>query len=131
ISAFMICVNELQEQKCNKRSVLEPLCVLLSPFAPHISEEIWESLNAGKIEIASVTTQTWPTFDEANLQDDAFDYPVSFNGKTRYFLPLPVALGAADVEALVRAHDQTAKYLEGKEIKKIIVVPKRIVNVVV
>lgn len=131
ISAFMICVNELQEQKCNKRSVLEPLCVLLSPFAPHIAEEIWERLHAGKSEVSSVTTQNWPAFDEANLQDDAFDYPVSFNGKTRYFLPLPVALGAADVEAQVRANEQTAKYLEGKEIKKIIVVPKRIVNVVV
>lgn len=127
VSAFMICVNELQEQKCNKRSILEPLTVLISPFAPHIAEELWEILG----HTTSVTKASWPAFDEANLKDDAFDYPVSFNGKTRYFLPLGVELSPAEVEAAVRANDNTAKYLEGKEIKKIIVVQKRIVNVVI
>ena len=127
VSGFMICVNELQELKCNKREILEPLLILLSPFSPHIAEELWEQLG----HTASITQANWPAFDESKMKDDSFDYPVSFNGKTRYFLPLGVELSGADVEAAVRANEQTAKYLEGKEIKKIIVVPKRIVNVVV
>jgi leucyl-tRNA synthetase len=126
VSNLMICVNELQEQKCNKRAVLEPLCVLLSPYAPHTAEELWQEL--GHTE--SVTEATWPAYDEKMLQDDDFEYPVSFNGKTRFFIPLPVALSQEEVTKAVMAHEQTAKYLEGKEPKKIIVVPKRIVNVV-
>ena len=127
VSGFMICVNELQDLKCNKREVLEPLLILLSPFSPHIAEELWEKLGHAN----SITQAEWPAFDESKMKDDSFDYPVSFNGKTRYFLPLGVELSGADVEAAVRANEQTARYLEGKEIKKIIVVPKRIVNVVV
>ena len=127
VSAFMICVNELQEQKCNKRQILEPLCVLLSPYAPHIAEELWSQL--GNAE--SVTGAAWPALDLANLTEDAFEYPVSFNGKTRYFISLPADMPQADVEATVRSNENTTKYLEGKEIKKMIVVPKRIVNVVV
>jgi leucyl-tRNA synthetase/very-short-patch-repair endonuclease len=127
VSAFMICVNELQELKCNKREILEPLVVLIAPFAPHIAEELWEKLG----HTDSVTKASWPTHKEEYLKDDAFDYPVSFNGKTRYFLSLPVDMPQPEVESAVRANDNTAKYLEGKEIKKIIVVPKRIVNVVV
>jgi leucyl-tRNA synthetase/very-short-patch-repair endonuclease len=127
VSGFMICVNELQDLKCNKREVLEPLLILLSPFSPHIAEELWEKLGHAN----SITEVEWPLFDESKMKDDSFDYPVSFNGKTRYFLPLGVELSGADVEAAVRANEQTARYLEGKEIKKIIVVPKRIVNVVV
>jgi leucyl-tRNA synthetase len=127
VSGFMICVNELQELKCTKREVLEPLIILLSPFAPHIAEELWEKLG----HTTSVTQATWPVFDESKMKDDSFDYPVSFNGKTRYFLPMGVELSAQDVEAAVRANEQTEKYLDGKPIKKIIVVPKRIVNVVV
>lgn len=127
VSAFMICVNELQDLNCNKRSILEPLVVLVSPFAPHIAEELWEKLG----HTASVTKASWPSFDEANLKDDSFDYPVSFNGKTRYFLPLAIELSPAEVEAAVRSNEQTAKYLEGRDIKKVIVVPKRIVNVVI
>jgi leucyl-tRNA synthetase len=126
VSGFMICVNELQDLKCNKREVLEPLLILLSPFSPHIAEELWEKLGNDH----SITQTTWPSFDESKMKDDSFDYPVSFNGKTRYFLPLGVELSGAEVEAAVRANEQTARYLEGKEIKKIIVVPKRIVNVV-
>ena len=126
VSGFMICVNELQDLKCNKREVLEPLLILLSPFSPHIAEELWEELGNDH----SITQATWPSFDESKMKDDSFDYPVSFNGKTRYFLPLGVELSGAEVEAAVRANEQTARYLEGKEIKKIIVVPKRIVNVV-
>jgi leucyl-tRNA synthetase len=127
VSGFMICVNELQDLKCNKRDVLEPLLILLSPFAPHITEELWEKLGHKN----SITHATWPSFDESKMKDDSFDYPVSFNGKTRYFLPLGIELSGADVEAAVRSNEQTARYLEGKEIKRIIVVPKRIVNVVV
>jgi leucyl-tRNA synthetase len=127
VSTLMICVNELQEQESNKREILEPLCILLSPYCPHIAEEIWEMLGHKD----SVVAQTWPKHNDEYLQDDAFDYPVSFNGKTRFFLSLPVALSQTDVEAQVRSNDQTVKYLEGKEIKKVIVVPKRIVNVVV
>jgi leucyl-tRNA synthetase len=127
VSAFMICVNELQELKCNKREILDPLLVILSPFAPHITEELWEKLG----NTNSITQANWPSFDESKMKDDSFDYPVSFNGKTRFFLPLGVELSGPEVEAAVRANEQTAKYLEGKEIKKIIVVPKRIVNVVV
>ena len=127
VSGFMICVNELQELKCTKREVLEPLVILLSPFAPHIAEELWQKLG----HTASVTQAIWPVFDESKMKDDSFDYPISFNGKTRYFLPMGVELSAQDVEAAVRANEQTEKYLDGKPIKKIIVVPKRIVNVVV
>jgi leucyl-tRNA synthetase len=127
VSGFMICVNELQELKCSKREVLEPLIILLSPFAPHIAEELWEKLG----HTDSITQATWPAFDESKMKDDSFDYPVSFNGKTRYFLPMGVELSALEVEAAVRANEQTEKYLDGKPIKKIIVVPRRIVNVVV
>jgi leucyl-tRNA synthetase len=127
VSAFMICVNELQELKCNKREVLESLLVLVSPFAPHIAEELWQQIGHSE----SITANQWPAFDESKMKDDSFDYPVSFNGKTRYFLPLGVELSQQEVEAAVRANEQTGKYLEGKEIKKIIIVHRRIVNVVV
>jgi leucyl-tRNA synthetase/very-short-patch-repair endonuclease len=127
VSGFMICVNELQELKCNKHEVLEPLLILVSPFAPHIAEELWEKIG----NTQSITQAAWPEFDESKMKDDSFDYPVSFNGKTRYFLPLGVELSQQEVEAEVRANEQTTKYLEGKDIKKIIVVPKRIVNIVV
>ena len=127
VSGFMICVNELQDLKCTKREVLEPLLILLSPFAPHIAEELWEKLGNEH----SITQASWPSFDESKMKDDSFDYPISFNGKTRYFLPLRIELTGPEVEAAVRANEQTSRYLEGKEIKKIIVVPKRIVNVVV
>ncbi|MFM7234740.1 MAG: class I tRNA ligase family protein [Flavobacteriales bacterium] len=127
VSGFMICVNELQDVKCNKREVLEPLLVLVAPFAPHIAEELWEKLGHS----TSITQATWPVFDESKMKDDTFEYPVSFNGKTRYFLPLGIELSQQEVEAAVRSNEQTSKYLEGKEIKKMIVVPKRIVNIVV
>ncbi|MFZ4786024.1 MAG: class I tRNA ligase family protein, partial [Flavobacteriales bacterium] len=126
VSSCMIAVNELTEQKSNKRSVLEPLIILVAPYAPHIAEELWEKL--GHTE--SVTGADWPKFDEAHLQDDAFDYPVSFNGKTRFFISLPIDMNAADVEKAALSHEKAAQWLEGKTPKKVIVVPKRIVNVV-
>jgi leucyl-tRNA synthetase len=127
VSTLMICVNELTEQKSNNRKVIETLSILISPYAPHFAEEMWEELG----HTASITTSTWPVFNEAYLTESEFDYPVSFNGKTRFNILLGVELSQDEVTKAVLAHDQTAKYLEGKEPKKIIVVPKRIVNVVV
>jgi leucyl-tRNA synthetase len=127
VSTCMIGVNELTEQKCNKRSILEPLVVLVAPYAPHIAEELWEKLGHS----TSINDAAWPAFDEKHLQDDNFDYPVSFNGKTRYFISLPIDMPAAEVEKAALAHEKAAQYLEGKSPKKIIVVPKRIVNIVV
>ncbi|MBL7941967.1 MAG: class I tRNA ligase family protein, partial [Flavobacteriales bacterium] len=127
VSTLMICVNELTDEKSNKRGVLESLTILLSPYAPHLAEELWESLG----HTDSVTNAIWPEFNAAYLEEDTFEYPISFNGKTRFFIPLGVALSQDEVTQAVMAHEQTAKYLEGKAPKKVIVVPKRIVNVVV
>ena len=126
VSACMIATNELTDLKCNKRQALEPLVILLSPYAPHLAEELWKNLGHS----TSVMNESWPIAENKYLEDDNFEYPVSFNGKTRFFLSLPAGMSAADVEAQVMAHESTAKYLEGKTPKKIIVVPKRIVNVV-
>jgi len=126
VSGFMIATNELTDLKCNKRAILEPLVVMLAPYAPHLSEELWELLG----HTGSVTQAPWPVAEAQYLEDDEFEYPVSFNGKTRFFLPLPATMDAKSVEAQVLAHESTAKYLEGKTPKKIIVVPKRIVNIV-
>jgi len=126
VSAFMICVNELHDFNCTKRRVIEPLVVLLSPFAPHIAEEVWESLGHS----TTVCDAIWPQFNEEYLESDTFEYPVSFNGKTRFFHRISTSLGAPEVEQIIRSESQTEKYLDGKPIKKIIVVPGRIVNVV-
>lgn len=126
VSAFMICVNELAGLKCNKRSIFEPLMILLAPFAPHLSEEIWEALgNSG-----SVCDAQWPVFNESFLEESVFNYPISFNGKTRYIMELPADLQAADIEAAVLNNPVSQKWLEGKSPKKVIVVPKKIVNIV-
>jgi leucyl-tRNA synthetase len=127
ISNFMICVNELTDAKCNKKAILEPLLVCLSPYAPHIAEELWKQL--GHTE--SISTAAFPDFNEAFLVDDNVNYPVSFNGKVKFTLELAATLTAPEVEAIVRANEQTAKYLDGKEPKKVIVVHKKIVNMVV
>jgi len=127
ISNFMICVNELTDAKCNKRAILEPLLVCLSPYAPHIAEELWKQL--GHTE--SISTAAFPDFNEAFLVDDNVNYPVSFNGKVKFTLELAATLTTAEVETIVRANEQTAKYLDGKEPKKVIVVHKKIVNMVV
>jgi leucyl-tRNA synthetase len=127
ISNFMICVNELTDAKCNKRAILEPLLICLSPYAPHIAEELWKQL--GHTE--SISTAAFPDFNEAFLVDDNVNYPVSFNGKVKFTLELAATLTPQEVEAIVRANEQTAKYLDGKEPKKVIVVHKKIVNMVV
>lgn len=127
ISAFMIAVNELTELGCNTREVLEPLVVLLSPFAPHIAEELWRALG----HIDTITWAKWPEYDESLTVEQNCTYAVSFNGKTRFTLDLPKAMPKEEVEATVRANAQTAKYVAGGNILKMIVVPGKIVNVVV
>lgn len=126
VSAFMICANELTELKCNKRAVLEPLVILLSSFAPHIAEELWEKLGHKE----SITFAKFPEFNEALMTDDSFAYPISFNGKMRFNLELSLSLTPAEIEKEVLANEQSKKFLEGKQPKKVIVVPKRIVNIV-
>jgi leucyl-tRNA synthetase len=127
VSTFMICVNELMEQKCNNRAVLSELVVLLSPFAPHICEELWKELGNNE----SVTKATFPSFDEKHLVESSFEYPVSFNGKMRFKVNLDLGMSVPDMKKEILALEQTQKYLEGKEPKKVIIVPGKIVNFVV
>ena len=127
VSQFMIACNQLHELQCRKRAVLEPLVIALAPFAPHLAEELWQKL--GNPE--SVTTATWPKFDAQYLVEDSFNYPISFNGKTRLQLEFPIGLSKEEVEARVLANPEVQQRLEGKAPKKVIVVPKRIVNIVV
>jgi len=127
ISNFMICVNELTDAKCNKKSILEPLLICLSPYAPHITEELWRQL--GHTE--SISTASFPDFNEAYLVDDNINYPVSINGKLKFTLELPATLTVQEVEEEVMQNEQTQKLLEGKQPKKVIVVHKKIVNLVV
>ncbi len=127
VSAFMICVNELTDQKCNNKVVLQELIILLSSYAPHISEELWEILGNEK---GSLSYAKFPIFNESHLVEANISYPVSFNGKMRFKIELPTALSPKEVEAEVMAFEQTQKYLDGNTPKKVIVVPGRIVNVV-
>lgn len=127
VSAFMVCVNELQDAKCNKRQVLEPLLVILSPYAPHIAEELWKLCGHDK----SIAYATWPKFNPEYLVENEFNYPISFNGKVRFNLNFSLDLDSSHIEQAVVANEQTQKYLEGKNPKKVIVVKGRIVNVVV
>ena len=127
VSTFMICVNELTDLKCSKRSVLEPLVALISPFAPHIAEELWNHLG----HQSSVTNAQWPVYNPEYLTENEFEYPVSVNGKTRFKITLPLDLSKEQVEKEVVASADMAKWLNGNPPKKVIVVPGRIVNVVV
>ncbi len=127
VAQFMIAVNELGTLKCNKRAVLEPLTIALAPFAPHIAEELWEKLG----HATSVTTAPWQQWDASHLVEDSFSYPISFNGKTRLQLEFPIALSKEEVEAAVLANPEVQAKLGGQAPKKVIVVPKRIVNIVV
>ena len=127
VSAFMICANELQEQKCNKRQALEPFIILLAPFTPHLAEELWHILGHNE----SVTGATYPVANEQYLVENSFTYPVSFNGKTRFTIVLPVDMDIKTIEKTVLANEATQKWMEGKTPKKVIIVPKKIVNVVI
>ena len=126
VSTFMIAVNELSAQKCNSKEVLAPLLVLLSPYAPHISEELWSKL--GNKE--SISKASFPKFEEKFLIEDVKKYPISFNGKMRFTLELPLALSKDEIESVIMSHEKTIHYLEGKTPKKVIIVPGKIVNIV-
>ena len=126
VSAFMIALNDLGALKCRKRAILEPMTVLLSPFAPHIAEELWSLLGHEE----SITYASFPVFDPALAAEDSVKYPVSFNGKMRFTVDLPKSMPAAEVESTIRGMDQTAKWVADKSIVKVIVVPGRIVNIV-
>ena len=126
VSAFMICANELSSLKCNKRAILEPLIITLSPFAPHIAEELWEKLG----HKTSILEASYPTFNEEYLKENAFEYPISINGKVRAKMNFALDMPKEDIEKLVMASEIVMKWTEGKAPKKVIVVPGRIVNVV-
>ena len=126
VSTFMIAVNELTAQKCNSRAILEPLAVLISPYAPHIAEELWNLL--GHTE--SISTAAFPVFEASHLVESSKEYPVSFNGKMRFKLELPLDMDKQTIEETVLAHEKTQQYLEGRTPKKVIVVPGKIINIV-
>jgi leucyl-tRNA synthetase len=127
VSEFMICCNELSSLKCNKRAILEPLVVALSPYAPHITEELWEKL--GKKE--SILNAAFPAFDEQYLVENSFEYPISINGKVRVKMNFALDMPKEDIEKLVMASEIVQKWTEGKAPKKVIIVPGKIVNVVI
>ncbi|MGP1991351.1 leucine--tRNA ligase [Zobellia laminariae] len=126
VSTFMIAVNELGAQKCSRRKVLEPLAILVSPYAPHIAEELWKQLG----HEGSISTVDFPKFEEKYLVESSKEYPVSFNGKMRFKLELPLDLSKDEIEAAVMAHEKTAQQLQGRTPKKVIVVPGKIINIV-
>ncbi|MDE6486267.1 MAG: leucine--tRNA ligase [Muribaculaceae bacterium] len=128
VAAFMICVNELSQQKCTSRAILEPLLVVIAPFAPHIAEELW---HAALGHTRSIVDAAWPAFNEEYLRESSVNYAVSFNGKARFNMQMPADASAADVEAAALAHESSARWLEGKTVRKVIVVPAKIVNIVV
>lgn len=126
VAAFMICINELQSLKTTTREVLQPLLILLAPFAPHISEELWHALG----EQTTIVGATWPEYDESYLIEDQVKYPVSFNGKTRFTIEIPSGATKEQAEALVLQSQEAQRWLEGKTPKKVIVVSGRIINIV-
>ncbi|MGD1846418.1 MAG: leucine--tRNA ligase [Salibacteraceae bacterium] len=127
VSHFMVCVNELTDLKCNKRAILEPLVLLLAPYAPHIAEELWRQMGHSE----SLTHEAYPMLEVKYLIENSISYPVSFNGKMRFKIELPADMGKDDIEKAVLADENAARWLDGKTPRKVIVVPKRIVNVVV
>lgn len=126
VSTFMICVNELTAQKCTNLSILNPLAILISPYAPHIAEELWNKLGNNE----SIAFAPFPSFDQQYLVESIKEYPISFNGKMRFKIELPLDMGMKDIEAAVMAHEKTQQQLQGRTPKKVIVVPGKIVNIV-
>jgi len=126
VSTFMIACNELTAQKCTSKQILEPLLVLISPYAPHIAEELWNQLGHNE----SISTAPFPQFDESHLVESTKNYPISFNGKMRFTMELALDLSKDDIEKAVLANDKTKEQLQGREPKKVIVVPGKIVNIV-
>ncbi|MCQ2058257.1 MAG: leucine--tRNA ligase [Bacteroidaceae bacterium] len=127
VSAFMICVNELYTLKCHSAAVLKDLVALLSPFTPHVAEELWQLLGC----TGSVCDAAWPQYNEDVLKEDSVTYSISFNGKTRFTMDFPADMAQADIQAAVLANEKAQSYIDGKPIRKVIVVPKKIVNVVI
>ena len=126
VATFMICVNELLSQKCTSRSILEPLAIIISPYAPHIAEELWEKLG----HTQSISTAIFPIFEADHLVESSKEYPVSFNGKMRFTIELPLDMGKEEIESAVMSHEKTLAQLQGRIPKKVIVVPGKIVNIV-
>jgi len=126
VSQFMICVNELAQQKCRHRAILEPLAVLISPYAPHIAEELWSQLG----HEGSIATVAFPQFEAKYLVESEKEYPVSFNGKMRFTIKLPLDLSVAEIEAIVMADERTQQQLQGRTPNKVIIVPGKIINLV-
>ncbi len=126
VSQFMICVNELSQQKCNHRAILEPLAVIVSPYAPHIAEELWSALG----HEGSVARVAFPKFEEKYLVESEKEYPVSFNGKMRFTIKLPLDLTAVQIEEIVMADERTQNQLQGRTPNKVIIVPGKIINLV-
>ena len=126
VSAFMICVNELTSLKCSKKEILNELVILLAPFAPHISEELWEVLGHD----TSVCDAQWPSYDENYLKEDTVNYTISFNGKARFTMEFPADADNETIQSAVMANESAQKWIEGKTPKKVIIVPKKIVNIV-
>jgi leucyl-tRNA synthetase len=127
VSNFMICVNELTDLKCNKRKILEPLVILISPFAPHIAEELWQLLGHPE----TVFNTEFPKHDEAYLTEDNFTYPVSFNGKMRFKLELPLNLTLQEIENAALTDANSKKWMNDSVPKKVIIVPGKIINIVI
>ena len=128
VAAFMICVNELSQQKCHSRFVLEQLLIILVPFAPHVTEELWHTALGHD---TTILDSQWPAYDDKYIKEDTVNYAVSFNGKARFTITVAAGTDRADVEGLALGDPQAAKWIEGKTIVKVIVVPNKIVNVVV
>ena len=126
VSAFMICVNELTAAKCNHRDILETLTILLAPFAPHICEELWEKLG----NTPSISNEPYPIANSIHLKETQLTYPISFNGKMRFTLDLDAEATKEEIEKAALTDERTAQYLDGKTIRKVIVVPQKIVNIV-
>jgi len=126
VSAFMICVNELQSMKCRKAAILEPLTRLLAPFAPHLTESCWQLLGGQ----GSVHQASFPTYEERYLMDDTFDYPVQENGKMRFNITLPKQASKEVLEKLAMEDEKMKQFLSTRQLKKMIVVPGRIINLV-
>jgi leucyl-tRNA synthetase len=126
VSTFMIAVNELTALQCNKRSILEPLLILLSPYAPHITEELWSKLG----HTTSISTAEFPKFEPKYLVESTKIYPISFNGKMRFTIELSLGLSKEEIEKAVMSNEKTIAQLEGKTPKNVIIVPGKIVNIV-
>lgn len=127
VSAFMICVNELTQLKCNKRAILHDLLICLAPFAPHIAEELWQKLGNER----TIFDAQFPVCNEEYLREDNFSYSISFNGKSRFVLEFAADATNAEIEKTVLEHPNSEKWLDGKTPKKVIIVPRKIVNIVI